>query len=158
MPDLVFADTNVLVYARDAGQAEKHARAAAWMRYLWTTRSGRLSPQVLQEFYLTVTTKLRPGMTKADARREVRDLFAWRPAVLGLPEIEGAWVAQDRFGLSWWDALIVSAARVARCRVLLTEDLQDGQELDELRVVNPFTHEPPVAAPARTALFSRHEY
>ena len=144
MPDLVFADTNVLVYARDAGQTEKQPRAAAWMRYLWTTRSGRLSPQVLHEFYVTVTSKLRPGMAPADARREVRELYAWRPVVLGLPEMEGAWVVQDRFGLSWWDALIVSAARVAGCRLLLTEDLQDGQQLDDVRVVNPFAHEPPV--------------
>lgn len=142
MPDLVFADTNVLVYARDAAQAEKQARAAAWMRHLWEAQTGRLSVQVLQEFYLTVTTKLQPGMTPEDARREVRALLTWGPLVVGAPELEAAWVLQDRFGLSWWDALIVGAAQAAACRILLTEDLPDGQELDGVRVVDPFTHEP----------------
>jgi len=142
MPDLVFADSNVLVYARDSAQADKQARAATWMRHLWETRSGRLSFQVLQEFYVTVTSKLTPGMKPEDARRDVRALLAWRPLAVGTPELEGAWVVQDRFGLSWWDALIVSAAQAATCRILLTEDLQDGQELGGVRVVNPFAHEP----------------
>lgn len=142
MPDPVFVDTNVLVYARDASHAEKQTRAAAWMQHLWATRSGRLSVQVLQEFYVTVTAKLSPGMSQADARRDVRALFAWRPLTLGGPEMEGAWVVQDRYSLSWWDALIVTATQSAGCRFLLTEDLQDGQELDGVRVVNPFTHEP----------------
>lgn len=61
MPDLVFVDTNVLVYARDAARAEKQARAAAWMRHLWESRTGRLSFQVLQEYYVTVSAKLRPA-------------------------------------------------------------------------------------------------
>ncbi len=142
MPDLVFADSNVLVYARDSAQVGKQARAATWMRHLWETRSGRLSFQVLQEFYVTVTSKLEPGMKPEDARRDVRALLAWRPLAVGAPELEGAWVVQDRFGLSWWDALIVSAAQAAACRILLTEDLQDGQELGGVRVVNPFAHEP----------------
>lgn len=142
MPELVFADSNVLVYARDAAQPDKQARAAAWMRHLWRTRTGRLSFQVLQEFYVTVTSKLQPGMAPDDARRDVRALLAWRPLTVGAAELEGAWVVQDRFGLSWWDALIVSAAQTAGCRTLLTEDLQDGQELDGVRVVDPFMHEP----------------
>jgi predicted nucleic acid-binding protein len=145
MPDLVFADTNVLVYARDAAQADKQMRAAAWMRHLWTTRSGRLSVQVLQEFYVTVTAKLHPGMTQTDARREVRHFLAWHPLVLGPAEVEGAWIVQDRFGLSFWDALIVSAAKAIGCRFLLTEDLQDGQDLGGVQVVNPFTRDPPAA-------------
>lgn len=142
MPDLAFVDTNVLVYARDAAQAAKQARAADWMRHLWETRTGRLSFQVLHEFYVTVTSKLSPGMKPEDARRDVRALLTWRPVALGALETESAWVVQDRYGLSWWDALIVSASQAAACQVLLTEDLQDGQQLDGVRVVNPFLHEP----------------
>ncbi|MDH3404718.1 MAG: VapC toxin family PIN domain ribonuclease, partial [Acidobacteriota bacterium] len=58
------------------------------------------------------------------------------------PVVEGAWALQDRFALSFWDALIVSAARVSGCRMLLTEDLQNGQRFEELEVVNPFQRPP----------------
>ncbi len=142
MTDLVFVDTNVLVYARDAAHPRKQEQAAEWMAHLWRTRIGRLSFQVLQEFYVTVTAKLRPGMKTKTARTEVRALMSWDPIAAGTPVVEGAWVVQDRYGLSWWDALIVSAAQAAGCGFLLTEDLQDGQALGDVRVVDPFEHAP----------------
>jgi predicted nucleic acid-binding protein len=142
MSATIFVDTNVLVYRRDAGQGEKQAQAEAWMERLWTERNGRLSYQVLQEYYVTVTSKLRPGLDAASARNDVRSLLAWHPLTVDAGVIEGAWVIQDRYRLSWWDALIVAAAQVADCRFLLTEDLQDGQKLGEVRVLNPFDHSP----------------
>lgn len=142
MTATIFVDTNVLVYRRDSGQGEKQARAAAWIKHLWETRDGRLSYQVLQEFYVTVTSKLRPGLDAESARDDVRSLHAWHPVPVDARVLEGAWVIQDRYGLSWWDSLIVAAAQVADCRFLLTEDLQDGQELGEVRVLNPFHHSP----------------
>jgi predicted nucleic acid-binding protein len=142
MSATVFVDTNILVYRRDAGQGEKQARADAWMERLWAERNGRLSYQVLQEYYVTVTAKLRPGLDAEAARNDVRSLLAWHPIRVDAGVIEAAWVLQDRYKLSWWDSLIVAAAQVADCRVLLTEDLQDGQELGEVRVVNPFQHAP----------------
>ena len=75
----VFVDTNVLVYARDASERDKQRRASAWMAHLWRTGSGRLSVQVLQEYYVTVTRKLQPGLPKKDARADVQDLLAWKP-------------------------------------------------------------------------------
>ena len=138
----IFVDTNVLVYALDAGKHSKHERAAAWMDAIWASRRGRLSFQVLQEFYVTVTQKLKPGLDRDRARAEVRDLMVWRPLAIAPPVLEGAWVVQDRFSVSWWDALIVSAAQVSGCQYLLTEDLQDGQDLDGTLVVNPFTQSP----------------
>ena len=134
----VFVDTNVLVYARDASEPEKRPLARAWIDHLWETRQGRLSVQVLHELYVTVTRKLQPGLTPAQARAEVDDLLAWRPEPVGPQAVRDAWAMEDRFGLSYWDALIVASARSAGCRVLLTEDLQHGQELDGLRVVDPF--------------------
>ena len=134
----LFVDTNVLVYARDTSDPAKHARAREWMRYLWETESGRLSVQVLQEFYVTTTRKLRPGLTPAEARADVRDLLAWRPVTIGPMGIESAWSIEDRFGLSFWDSLIVATAQMADCDVLLTEDLQHGLDIDGLRVVDPF--------------------
>ncbi len=63
----VFVDTNVLVYARDAGEAVKQAKATALLQSLWESRAGRLSYQVLHEYYATVTRKLKPGLPQQDA-------------------------------------------------------------------------------------------
>jgi predicted nucleic acid-binding protein len=134
----VFVDTNVLVYARDASEPEKQPQAAAWIDHLWRTRTARLSFQVLQEYYATTTRKLKPGLSPEQARADVRDLLAWRPVTVGPEVLEGSWAIEDRFGLSCWDALIVAAARFARCEYLLTEDLQDGAAFEGLLVVNPF--------------------
>ncbi len=142
MSATIFVDTNVLVYRRDANQGEKQARARAWMERLWARRIGRLSFQVLQEYYVTVTAKLSPGLDSESARSDVRSLLSWHPITIDRRVMEGAWVIQDHYRLSWWDALIVAAAQVADCRFLLTEDLQDGQELGEVRVVSPFKNSP----------------
>lgn len=142
MSESVFVDTNVLVYARDASEPEKQKAAAGWMEFLWRSRAGRASMQVLHEFYVTVTQKLQPGMDREAARKDVRNLLAWNPALPDAALLETAWSLQDRYGLSWWDALIVSAAQALECRYLLTEDLQDGQEFDELKVIHPFLHDP----------------
>ena len=142
MTDLVFVDTNVLVYARDAGYPRKQERAARWMTHLWHNRTGRLSYQVLQEFYTTVTVKLRPGMGVTAARQEVRALVSWNPVTVDEAVVERAWAVQDRWDFSWWDALIIGAAQLSGCRSLLTEDLQDGQALGDVRVLNPFKHLP----------------
>jgi len=134
----VFVDTNVLVYARDAGAGQKQAAAHRWMEELWRSRQGRLSFQVLQEFYVTVTAKLKPALALEAARRDVGGLATWRPVPLDLAVIEGGWLVQDRFGLSFWDALIVSSAQAAECGYLLSEDFQDGQDFGGVRVVSPF--------------------
>lgn len=138
----VFVDTNVLVYCRDASEPEKQAKAAAWMAALWERRAGRLSYQVLQEFYVTVTAKLVPGLEPDTARRDIRALLAWQPLPADTRLLEGAWLLQDRYGFSWWDALIAAAAQAAGCRYLLSEDFQAGMEVGDLRVVNPFSIRP----------------
>jgi predicted nucleic acid-binding protein len=138
----VFVDTNVLVYARDASEPEKQAQAAEWMAALWTRRAGRLSYQVLQEFYVTVTAKLLPGLDKEMARRDVRALWAWEPMAADARVLEGAWLLQDRHRLSWWDALIVAAAQMSGCRYLLSEDFQEGLDFGDPRVINPFCQRP----------------
>jgi predicted nucleic acid-binding protein len=137
-----FVDTNVLVYRRDQGEQEKQPRAELWLRHLWERRLGRLSVQVLKEFYVTVTQKLVPGIDRESARSEVRSLFTWRPVPTNVQVMDGAWRVQDRFGLSFWDSLIVSAAQLAVCRYLLSEDLQDGLQLGSLEVVDPFRRTP----------------
>ncbi len=138
----VFVDTNVLVYARDRTDESKHRRALEWLAALWDDRAGRVSWQVLQEYYVTVTRKLEPPREASDAREDVTSLTTWAPIRPDLRVVDLAWGIQDRFGLSWWDALIVAAARSAGCAYLLTEDLQDGQALGDVTVVDPFSHEP----------------
>lgn len=145
MPD--FVDSNVLVYARDPRDRTKHARAREWMGHLWRTRSGRLSTQVLNEYYVTVTRKLTPGVPGDRARAEMRRFFSWRPVAMDEGLLEEAWAVEERFGLSFWDALIVASAKATRCERLLTEDLTDGQDLDGLVVTNPFEHAPGVSGP-----------
>ena len=138
----VFADTNVLVYARDAGERVKQPLAAEWLEALWRRRLGKLSYQVLSEYYITVTRKLEPGLPVEAARADVRNLMTWSPLRVDGNIIEGAFSLQDRFSLSWWDSLIVSAAQASGAGYLLTEDLQDGQVFDQLVVLNPFRARP----------------
>jgi predicted nucleic acid-binding protein len=138
----VFVDTNVLVYQLDQREPDKQVQARSWLDHLWGTQAGRTSFQVLQEFYITVTRKLEPGLEPEAARKIVRALWAWRPVSVDERIFTDAWSIQDRFQLSWWDALIVSAARSAECPYLLTEDLQHGQDLDGVRVVSPFKISP----------------
>ncbi len=141
----VFVDTNILVYSRDARDADKQARAHRWLTRLWEEETGRLSSQVLHEYYVTVTQKLKPGLTTNEARRDVRALLPWLINVHPGALLDAAWALQDR-RLSFWDALIVGAAQAGNCGYLLTEDLNEGQEFDGVRVVSPFRLEPDVLA------------
>ena len=138
----IFVDTNVLVYARDLAVPHKQERAHEWMSALWASRLGRTSVQVLNEYYVTVTRKLSPALPAEDAREDVRDLRAWIPVPVSAGLMESAFEAEDRLSLSYWDSLIVAAAQAAGCEYLLTEDLQDGQRLHGVTVVDPFTHRP----------------
>lgn len=136
----VFVDTNVFIYALDRGDLKKQQAAWAWRTELWTSRRGRTSFQVLQEFYVNVAQKW-PG-ARERARAEVRDLLAWRPAPVDVAILERGWKIQDRYHLSFWDAVIVAAAKSLACRYLLTEDLQVDQVIDGITVVNPFLRDP----------------
>jgi predicted nucleic acid-binding protein len=135
-------DTNVLVYEWDPVTAPKKKRAAEWMRALWASRTGRLSFQVLTEFYVTATQQLAPLVDRTAARQYVQALVAWHPVTIDAAVVARAWHAQDRFRLSWWDALILAAAQESGCQMLLSEDFQDGRSYDDVTVVNPFRHEP----------------
>jgi predicted nucleic acid-binding protein len=108
----------------------------------WAGTDRFTRTQVLHEYYVTVTRKLVPGLPVADARSDVRDLSRWQPVALDKPLIEISWGAQDAHHLSFWEALVVAAAWQTGCEHLLTEDLQDGQDLGGTVVVNPFLRGP----------------
>jgi len=136
----VFVDSNVFLYALDKADLKKQQAARNWRAELWKSRRGRLSFQVLGEFYVNAIRLLPKA--RDEARSEVRDLLAWRPVVTDAALLERGWKIQDRYQLSYWDALIVAAAKTSSCSYLLTEDLQAGQNLDGIEVVNPFLCEP----------------
>ena len=136
----IFVDTNVFICALDDADLKKRDAARAWRAELWKSRRGRISFQVLQEFYVQVTQKW--PRARQGAQSEVRDLLAWKPVTVDEGLLERAWNLQDRYKLSFWDALIVAAAKAAACRYLLTEDLQADQDLEGVVVVDPFLRDP----------------
>lgn len=140
MNDPVFVDTNVFIYALDHADSKKQQMAQAWRSELWKSGRGRISFQVLQEFFAKVMHKWPAA--REDAKAEVRDLLAWQPIVIDGEILKQGWKVQEHFRLSFWDALIVAAAKTAACKYLLTEDLNPGQDLDGLIVVNPFRQPP----------------
>jgi predicted nucleic acid-binding protein len=141
---LVFVDTDVLLYAIDDREVDKRDLARVWLAVCWQRRCGRLSTQVINEFYVNLRRKFGGAVSVAEARAEVRRYQPWRPWVIDAPTIESAWTAESRWQLNYWDALMVAAAQHQGCDTLLTEDMQHRQDLDGLRVVNPFLHGPEV--------------
>ncbi len=133
-----FVDTNVFVYARDTSEPTKQSVAMAGVERLWRSRNGRTSIQVLNEYYVTVTRKLTPGLDRAAAWADVEALFAWDPCPIDRRLVERANGIQIRHGFSWWDSLVVAGAQVCGCEVLLSEDMQSGQVVAGVRIVNPF--------------------
>jgi predicted nucleic acid-binding protein len=134
--DRSFLDTNVLVYADDLDAGARRVRARQILQEVLETRSGALSTQVLQEFFVVSTRKL--GVAPDAARRKIELLSLLdvvRPQVI---DLLAAVDLHRLHGISFWDGLIVRAAQVAGCRVLLTEDLQHGRRYDGVRVENPF--------------------
>jgi len=133
-----FVDTNILVYRRDSTEVKKQPKAEQWLTQLWANKSGRISTQVLNEYYVTVTQKLKPGLSKERARSDIRALSVWQPLAMSTTLIESAWGIQDRYDYSWWDTLIISSALVLDCSYLISEDMQHEQTIGSLTVLNPF--------------------
>jgi predicted nucleic acid-binding protein len=159
MTALVFVDTNVLVYSRDAGEARKQPLAAAWITRLWREQLGRTSMQVLSEYYVTVTRKLEPGLKPADAWDDIQALLSWQPQPIDTALIRRAREVEQRHRLSWWDSLIVGAAQLQNCTVLLSEDLQDHGAYGGVTVRSPFTlalNEPAAAYAVPPAVARSH--
>ena len=137
MSTAVFIDTNVLLYAYDRADPTKNARAREWVARLWHDRHGRTSMQVLSEYYVNLTRKFRvPAEAAWD---DAASFFAWRPQPIDESLLRRAREVSRRYQISWWDSLIVAAAQLQDCLVLLTEDLQDGMVFGTLAVRSPFS-------------------
>jgi len=133
-----FVDTNILVYSRDSTEPEKQRMAKQWLTKLWQQEAGRISTQVMNEYYVTVTQKLKPGLSRNQARADLRALAVWQPLEISTHLIESAWDVQDQYAYSWWDSLVIASALFLDCQYLLSEDMQHEQSLGSLTIINPF--------------------
>jgi predicted nucleic acid-binding protein len=136
----VFVDTDVLICARDPRDAMKRASASEWMRFLWNQERGRTSIQVLNEYYDTITRRFQPAVKREDAWDDVQHyVSSWNPQPLDAEVLECAREIETRHQLNWWPCLVVAAAQVQHCVLLLTEQLPDGAEYGGVIVRSPFT-------------------
>lgn len=134
-----FVDTNILLYAYDPDAGERHAVASSLVDRLWSERRGALSVQVLQEFYVNATRKAAKTIDPEQAADRLRSLSRWRVHSPLADDVIAAVTLSTRYQLSFWDAMIVRSAAELRCDTLWTEDLNDGQVIEGVRLTNPFS-------------------
>ena len=132
-----FVDTNILMYAHDASAGPKHVRAQALVEELWRDRSGVVSTQVLQELAVNLRRKAGRPLGSQATRDVVADYLTWHVIVNGQESILGALDYEDRYQVSFWDALMLFAANTSGAEVVYSEDLSHGQTYGAARVVNP---------------------
>lgn len=137
MSDKTFVDTNILIYAHDVDAKRKQEVAKSVLHKLWSDRTGILSVQVLQEFYVNVTRKIPRPISKESARLVVSTYTIWcietTPA-----EISTAFRIEDESHIGFWDALILASAIKGGATRLLSEDLNTGQTISGVKIENPF--------------------
>lgn len=140
MTDKVFVDTNILVYAHDRSAGAKHDRARALIEELWTSGDGVLSTQVLQELCVNLRRKTAHPLSIEQTQQLLQDYMSWDVVTNTAESVIEALVIEQRYNISFWDALIVQAAQISGAAILYSEDLAAGQKYGPLRVVNPLTH------------------
>jgi predicted nucleic acid-binding protein len=136
--DKIFVDTNVLVYGHDADADQKHVVARGILEELWDQHVGVLSVQVLQEFYVTMTRKVLHPLPPNKVRNIIQDYFSWHIEVNDPLSVLVASRIEGNYRISFWDALIVTAALRAKAVKIFTEDLQAGQIIEGILIENPF--------------------
>jgi predicted nucleic acid-binding protein len=131
-----FLDTNILLYCDDSAHVSKQRRALALVLEHRAQRTGVVSLQVLQEYFVNATKKL--GLDPGLVRQKVEAYSRFDVVEPVTADILAAIDFHRLHRISYWDALVLHCARKSGCRVLLTEDMQHGQEIDGVRIVNPF--------------------
>ncbi len=134
----VFVDSNVLIYAHDRDAGVKQQRAAERLRELWENSLGRLSTQVLEEFYVNVTQKVKRPLARSVAREVIRNYGLWVGSAITPSTVVRASEIGEAWKLAFWGSMIVAAVEQDGAEQLLSEDLTHGQILAGVRVVNPF--------------------
>jgi predicted nucleic acid-binding protein len=136
--DKIFIDTNILVYGHDVDAGQKHQIARSTLVELWEQRTGVMSVQVLQEFYVTMTRKVLRPLPPNKVRNIIQDYFSWHIEMNDPLSVLVASRIEENYRISFWDALIVTAASKANVSKILTEDLQAGRLIEGILIENPF--------------------
>jgi predicted nucleic acid-binding protein len=131
-----FLDTNILVYADDAKLPAKQLKAVELIEHHLRLRTGVISIQVLQEYFAAVLRKL--NLDVGLAKRKIQVYAKFHVVEPKVNSVVSAVDLHRLHGISFWDASILQSAKEAGCSILLTEDLQHGQTIDGVRIVNPF--------------------
>lgn len=133
-----FFDTNILIYAIDNTAGEKHDTALGMVRRLQKAQGTSISIQVMQEFHVIATQKIKKPISIEESLALLADFRHWRCFSPTYKDVLAAVKIQQQFRLSYWDAMIVHSAIASRCRVLYSEDLCHGQRIEGIKIVNPF--------------------
>jgi predicted nucleic acid-binding protein len=136
----IFLDTNIIVYSRDPASAEKRTKARRWLRFLAERGQAVVNLQVVNE--MTDVLLRRSHLGADEVHRYCDELLILGDTPVGRDEMKLAWAIRRRFGFRWWDCLILAAAQILDCSHLLTEDLQHGQSVGTVTIVDPFTTDP----------------
>lgn len=134
----VFVDTNILIRSEDGADLPKRDLVLQWLAVLWQRGMGRISTQVLHDFYVSATRKLTPPMASGDARAEVRRYELWQPWQIDHATVESAWAVENRYSLPFGDSLVIASAQHLGCSFVLSEDLAHEQHYGAVQVINPF--------------------
>lgn len=136
-PASQFVDSNVLVYAYDLSQGEKHEQAKTLLLSLWESGLGCLSIQVLQEFFVNVTRKSDFPLSPEQAALVIHDFSDWMVHRPVMTDVLLAIELHQRYQISFWDAMILQSARQSGCGIIWSEDLSDGEDYAGVKVINP---------------------
>lgn len=138
----VFSDSTTLLYPLDPTVPAKQATCEVWLKTLRDRDLLALSPQVLNETYWVVSRKAAFTAVRPTIRAYLNAYASWVSAPFDAQTLTSAFQIEDRYGLRFWDALLIASANAAGCDYFLSEDLNDGQTYGSTRVINPFRHAP----------------
>lgn len=141
----IFVDTSVLVGADNAADPQRRQQVRDWLAHLWQARAGRLSTQVLNDYYVCVTQRIQPALPQGDARAKLRRYQQWQPWVIDHQTVESAWGLEHRLQIDYYQALMLASAMHSGCAAVLS-DVLPLERYDALEVINPFVTAPPLSS------------
>ena len=142
MTAAVFVDSTTLLYSQDLRDPTKQQRATVWLKRLLTSNRLAVSLQVLNETYSVVRRKPEFAHWRPAVRPFLSDYLLWATPPLTGDALAEAWRLEDRYGINFWDAMVLTSANRAGCDHFLSEDLNDGQAYGKVTAINPFRHAP----------------
>lgn len=141
MTGKIFLDTNIIVYAHDRSSGKKNLIAEDILRYLWESKRGIISVQVMQEFYVIITRKIPRPFKIKDAKKIIEYLMTWQVVINDSHTVLSAIDIQKKHKFSFWDSLILQSSIQGNADMLFSEDLSDGFAIGNLEIINPFVRD-----------------